>query len=319
MRARARDLAALRAENARYRQALEAVLATARSASVGDLEARVPVLAPGADDPFLVELRDALNLALDRIDAFVRESSAALAAAGEGRFHRRFLLGGMAGAFRAGAVTINASRLRIKESRDRVEGEERQRLADQIEATVLGVAESVAAAATELSATAAGLSETTTGTVAQSDAAGATVAELETASAQIQAVVGTITQIAAQTKLLALNAGIEAARAGETGRGFAVVANEVKSLADSTAGSARQVADQVAQVRQVAAQSGAAMDSIGSTLRAMAPMVDAIGVAVDGDGVPAHPGAGADAQGLAQMAELLRAEVGELLRQMRAT
>ncbi|GJM81907.1 hypothetical protein HMSSN139_44030 [Paenibacillus sp. HMSSN-139] len=60
----------------------------------------------------------------------------------------------------------------------------------------------------------------------------AIIEELGSHSKEVQSILDIMTDIAAETNLLALNASIEAARAGEYGSGFAVVASSVRKLAD---------------------------------------------------------------------------------------
>jgi len=58
---------------------------------------------------------------------------------------------------------------------------------------------------------------------------------------QIGEIIATVSNIAVQSNMLALNASVEAARAGEHGKGFAVVAAEVRNLAQQSRHATAQV------------------------------------------------------------------------------
>lgn len=92
---------------------------------------------------------------------------------------------------------------------------------------------------------------------------------LEATSSRIQGIIDMVKEIADQTNLLSLNASIEAARAGEHGHGFSVVASEVRTLAQKTGESVKNVTALVNQTNDQIFNSSASLQEVQHALNQM--------------------------------------------------
>jgi methyl-accepting chemotaxis protein len=123
----------------------------------------------------------------------------------------------------------------------------------------------------------ASIAQQMAGAAQQAEMAQSTISTLHSAIQAIETAATAIGRIAAQTRLLALNASIEAARAGEVGKGFAVVASEVRQLSNSSSEAAQKIAATVANVRGEAARSSKSIGAMGAEVQRSAESVKHVG------------------------------------------
>lgn len=107
------------------------------------------------------------------------------------------------------------------------------------------------------------------------------IERLDSGSENIGKVIDTISDVADQTNLLALNAAIEAARAGEHGRGFAVVADEVRQLASRTQEATGEIHRIIAQVQAAASDVSEAIQAGTQQAEACNLQAEAAGSALE--------------------------------------
>jgi methyl-accepting chemotaxis protein len=85
------------------------------------------------------------------------------------------------------------------------------------------------------------------------------------------------------------------------------VAGEVKTLADETSSSSKEILSQVNRVQDVAADAVAVLETVTGSIREMSGLTNGIAAAVDGGGGVQ------DTSGLSQLAEVLRSEVSRFV------
>jgi len=221
------------------RQAIEVLRAAAR----GDLESRLGCEGHAEPPPESAasELFAAVDDALDMIDAYVRESRAALAHASQGQFYRRVVLTGMPGSYRQSAQVINgASHAMEEKSRELSQaGTRRVELAGEFDGFVHEVIASVAGAAGRLDGSCQALAGS-----AEKSFAG----------------IGSVTEVA---RTLSSDVSSVAAATEE----LSATASEIRRQVQEASNAARDSVSETQQAKQTIAELARESERIGSVVK----------------------------------------------------
>ncbi|WP_441280938.1 methyl-accepting chemotaxis protein [Tardiphaga sp. 862_B3_N1_1] len=185
----------------------------------GDFEARIlgiPVRGVTG------ELLHSVNDMIDGCDAFVRESTAAMAALNDNKYYRRILLGGLHGGLLYGAKAMNAATDNIA---DRIKNFERQ--TSQLESTVGGIVSALDSGAVEMSSTAGNLRTGASSTLTRVTSV---AAASEQASANMQSVASATARLSSSASEVGADVNRSAAIAGRAVERVADAASNVEVL-----------------------------------------------------------------------------------------
>ena len=106
-------------------------------------------------------------------------------------------------------------------------------------------------------------------------------AALQDRAADAEKMLSSIAAIAAQIKMLGLNASIEAARVGEAGKGFAIVAKEVKALAGQSATATEEIAHWMNGMTEAISKAGGDIEHIAIAMDGLQQRAEATAVQTD--------------------------------------
>ncbi|WDM77685.1 MCP four helix bundle domain-containing protein [Xanthomonas cucurbitae] len=269
-------------------QVEEEVARIVRAAANGDMSGRVDT---DGKQGFFLQLAQQLNGLLDANAASIEQISALLSALSRGdltvRMHGQFSgvfaqmrddanataeqLADIVGRIKTSSTAINAAAGEIAAGNTDLSHRTEQQAAnleetaasmEELTSTVKQNAES-ARQANQLAIGATGVASQGGEVVSQ---VVNTMSGIEASSKKIADIISVIDGIAFQTNILALNAAVEAARAGEQGRGFAVVASEVRTLAQRSAGAAKEIKGLIDDSVHKVAEGSALVRKAGATM-----------------------------------------------------
>ncbi|WP_430640988.1 methyl-accepting chemotaxis protein [Couchioplanes caeruleus] len=245
-------------------RALRRVSAVTRALAAGNLTVRADVAA-----------RDELGLMADDLDRAVASLRETITSVGEN-----------AVALAASSEELSTTSTQIAAAAEETSAQAGtvSQAAGQVDAgiaTVAASSEEMGASIREISANSSEAARVAAEAVEVAAATTGTIGKLGESSTEISNVVKTITAIAEQTNLLALNATIEAARAGEAGKGFAVVASEVKDLAQETARATGDISERVQTIQANTSGAVTAIEQITAVIHRISEFQTTIASAVE--------------------------------------
>ncbi|TNE62487.1 MAG: methyl-accepting chemotaxis protein [Alphaproteobacteria bacterium] len=237
------DLAAEREKNALLSGAMAEVRAVAAEVKRGNLEARVVKWDSYGDHG---ETLANLNRMLDLTDAYIRESGAALEAAADHRYYRKFLTTGMAGTFGASASSINGigDRMAAMEA-DQVK--HRRAIADTFETEVMQVIATLAAAIEQVGQNAARLARHASENQALAASVAAAAAQ---ATVNVQTVASAAEELSASVEEIARQVNSSSQKSSEASREARSASETIRAL-EAASGTIGQV---VKLISDIAAQ-----------------------------------------------------------------